>query len=147
MKTCNECQRPQRGGFYRTQNGIIYCYDCFIRLKERQENDWQKAKQDSKMHISTYENNLFRISQIVRQIEQEGYEICGSNENRFVCGNPPLGIKQMMEEANKLRREATRHHSDGIKAQKDCIAAYADFRTATYCESEDDEHEKFGNVL
>lgn len=97
MKTCSYCQRPQRGGFYRTNQGKIYCPDCYIREKERLNNkknsDFEKYQQELKEYTLLQE----RINEIFKKISYERLRESRDPDETL--------IKQWIEEENRLKME------------------------------------------
>lgn len=142
MKQCNECQRPLKNGFYRGQSGRCYCYDCFMRAKDQlpsilqMQNDVQKRLHDA------YEKERM----LIKKIENEGYSVhrCDGKYGAFGRIEKPAYILDLVSELNMVHNL---HNSVYNERQNRTPRIPSDILTAIYCESEDDELQKFGGVL
>ena len=140
MKTCSYCQRPQKNGFYRTSQGYIYCYDCFIRAKERALNEKQSARNEYGFHRDEAYNISQKIDMIECQIKSQGYNPNMSLYDTREASKIPLHIQQLINEIDSLKTKKSQHDA-ALKHSNSMIAGYPDIMTAIYFESEEAEIE------
>lgn len=134
MKTCSYCHRPQYDGFYKTENGIIYCSECYIREKEKLNNkknsDFEKYQQELKEYTLLKEriNDIFNKrkeeenreskspdTRLIKQLEEEEYQLKKECDIRFGKYGPRLKPAEMInakyfeseeaEEKDELRKK------------------------------------------
>lgn len=88
MKTCCYCQRPLKE-FYGNPAGDIYCYDCWIRMREQAQretrekrNVWEQSMRESQIlnsKISDIESKISSHRNLREELQSESY-VRGLNE-------------------------------------------------------------------
>ena len=131
---CSYCQRPIKDGYYRTKKGMIYCYDCFIRIKERVANEEAQKKLQHRMHGDAWMMAEKRIFMLKKQIEDQDYFIFQHSDRTWVTKtDAPERIKQIVSEMNRLELERKMHYDAGMNLFKN-PNDNADILTAIYYE-------------
>lgn len=134
MFKCSYCQRPVKEGYYRTSKGMIYCYDCYIRLKERVINEDTQKRQQHCMHGDAWMMAHRRIGMLEKQIKDEGFFVYKQSEGIWVTtADAPERIQQTISEMNKLELERELHYNAGMNLYKN-PNDNADLLTAIYIE-------------
>ena len=134
MIKCSYCQRPIKEGYYRTRKGMIYCYDCYIRLKERAANEDTQKRQQHRMHGDAWMMAERRIDMLEKQIKDEGFFAYQQSDRRWATrADAPARIQQIVSEMNKLELERKMHYDAGMSLFKN-PNDNADLMTAIYHE-------------
>ena len=133
MNRCVSCQRPFKDGYYRTESGKCYCYDCFIKNKEIISNlrNQNKDLRDRLFGLLQKEEDL------KQKIKNAGYEYSSNNKREyFITGitNVPVHIQQMVDEITSIEKQRKQHSETMYNNIPRLTPDMSELEHASYCE-------------